>query len=163
MKRDAAYHEAGHGIVARLSRFHEIVGGIELADYGAGEGFISLSKRKLKAAGKQEDESTAKDKDVARDLALILTAGYIAEKVAAEQNKTLTPSLECAKPDHDMLRDVLSGAGLSKKFDHFESSVEEILRIRWDAVEALADFLFECGSVEYDTLDEKLCELIPNL
>ena len=50
-KMAAAHHEAGHAAIAKGSKFHEVVSGIDLADYGAGVIDVSLSKSKLNAAG----------------------------------------------------------------------------------------------------------------
>lgn len=160
LKREAAYHEAGHALMARLSKFHEVISGIDLADYGAGEVFISLSKRKLKSAGKPVDLHVATEPEVARDLALILVAGYVAEKLANSFDQSLVPSLECAKPDHKLLKQQLSNAGLSNKFDRFESDAEDILKSKWKVVNSLAERIFKYGAVDFERLNQMLNELV---
>ena len=79
IKREAAFHEAGHAVTAHRSRFHALVGPINLRQYGAGGIFVSLSKSKLQTAGKPTDASSQKDKEVAIDLAIILSAGLVAQ------------------------------------------------------------------------------------
>jgi hypothetical protein len=135
IERAAAYHEAAHAIVAHHSRFHALVGPINLASYGAGEIFISLSETKLKAAGKKTPPDAQKDTEVAQDLARVLTAGYIAEQIAAENDSKIIPNAECAKPDHDFLRQQLSAARLSLKFDRAEEGVREFLTSKWEVME----------------------------
>jgi ATP-dependent Zn protease len=150
-KREAAYHEAGHAVAADKSRFHALVGPINLANYGAGAIDISLSKSKLRAAGKRPVADSQRDQDVARDFAKILTAGLVAEQIASEKDKTLKPHPECAVPDHQLLKQNLNAAGLSKKFDRFEAESRRVLESNWNTVEKLARYLME---KEHATVDE---------
>lgn len=114
IKREAAFHEAGHAVAAHRSSFHNIVGPIDLGAYGSGEIYVSLSKAKLQAKGKTVDASSSRDKEVAIDLAVILAAGLIAERLAEENGLGVTANPECATPDHELLRQQLAYAGLSK-------------------------------------------------
>lgn len=143
IKKEAAYHEAAHALIAHRSTFHEFLGPINLADYGAGEAFVSLAKSKLKNAGKPASPNSQKDKNVTRDLAEILVAGYVAEQVAAEKDSSLKPNAKCAKPDHDLLQQQLAAAGLSKKYDRFQSQVKAKLEKEWPLLEMIAAFLLE--------------------
>lgn len=150
VKKEAAYHEAGHAVIAYKSKYHSIVSGLDIKNYGSGEMFIGLSKAKLNAAGKKPDESSATDRDVVKDLALVLTAGYVAEQLAAEKDNTLLPNRDCARDDHSYLVNALQDAGLSKKFDLAEGDVRLLLTADWPLVEKLADALFSKQSLDFD-------------
>jgi hypothetical protein len=152
IKREAAYHEAAHAILAHRSRFHALVGPISLEKYGAGEAFVSLSKSKLRAQGKPETLDVQRDPEVVRDLALVLVAGYVAEQIAAESDNALRPNIACAIPDHDLLRKQLSSAGLSEDFDQFEAQARITLKTEWALVERVAQHLFKSGGAEPETI-----------
>lgn len=143
IKREAAFHEAGHSVIAYSARFHFIAGGINLEDYGAGEVHVGLSKTKCVAEGLTPTPETARNADVAKDLGRILVAGLVAEQIAAERDATLTPNPSCSEPDHELLRQILGSAGLSRKFDQLEAQAREMLEANWPAVEALAAYLHE--------------------
>lgn len=142
IKREAAFHESGHAVAAFRSRFHRIVGPISLAEYGAGEVFISLSNSKLRAAGLPIDSSSQKIREVVEDLAVVLCAGLVAEQLAAKHDSSLKANPSCATPDHDLLRQQLSQAGLSKHFDLHEEAAKKILNDEWELVESLAAYLY---------------------
>jgi hypothetical protein len=143
IKKEAAYHEAAHALIAHRSTFHNFLGPINLAEYGAGEAFVSLSNSKLASAGKPISPDPAKDVDVIRDLAEVLVAGYVVEQIAAEKDSSLKPNAECAKPDHDLLQQQLAAAGLSKKYDRFQTQAKASLEKEWPLVEKLAAFLLK--------------------
>jgi len=109
---------------------------------------VGLSRNKCLAAGKAPDASAAKDKEVAVDLAVILSAGLVAERIAQKHECTIRPNEECAIPDHELMRQQLATAGLSKKFDQHEVSAERLLESDWPLLSALAEFLFERVAVE---------------
>ena len=142
IKREAAYHEAAHAVLANLSKYHAIIGNINLLNYGAGEIYISLSRSKCAAGGKPQDPSAQKDKEVARDFATVLCAGLVGEQIASERDSTLTPNPECAVPDHALVEQQLQIAGLSKKHDLYQSQAREVLEKHWDTVERLATYLW---------------------
>lgn len=143
IKREAAFHEAGHSVIAYSARFHRIVSAINLEDYGAGEVLVSLSQEKCVAEGLTPTQEIARNADVAKDLGLILVAGLVAEQIAAERDATLTPNPSCSAPDHELLRQILGNAGLSRKFDQLEAQARQILEANWPAVESLASYLYE--------------------
>ena len=148
VKLEAAYHEAGHAVAGYFSQFHRIVGSISLAEYGAGDIYVALSVSKLQAAGMQPDVSARRHPEVAKDLAIVLSAGLVAERLAARKNSSLKPNPDCAEPDHDFLRQELKDAGLSQKFDRHETAAERILTTNWSIVEGLAQYLFSKGGAE---------------
>jgi hypothetical protein len=148
IKREAGYHEACHAVLAERSRFHRLVGPVNLAAYGQGEIYISLSKQKLSAAGKTPTAAAAQDPEVARDLALILVAGYIGEQIAATFDNSIVPNLDCAVPDHELARQQLSAAGLSEDLANFEVEAHDLLKAEWSRVQVVADFLLQKISVE---------------
>jgi hypothetical protein len=150
IKREAAFHEAGHAVAAHRSSFHNIVGPIDLGAYGSGEIYVSLSKAKLQAKGKTVDASSSRDKEVAIDLAVILAAGLIAERLAEESGLGVTANPECATPDHELLRQQLACAGLSKKFDVHEEAAARLLKAEWSLVVALANHLYSTTLVMPD-------------
>jgi len=147
VKLEAAYHEAGHAVAAHYSRFHTIVGPINLQSYGAGEVFVGFNAPKCVAAGLPADARTALRPEVTRDLGVILVAGLAAERIAAKRNPALAPNERCANPDYDLLRQQLEAAGLSKKTDIVEGQAVAILTARWPLVEGLAEALFNAGEL----------------
>lgn len=148
IKREASFHEAAHAVLANLSKYHAIVGDINLQNYGAGEIFISLSKSKCAAGGKPQDASAQKDKDVAKDLAVVLCGGFAAEKIAAKIDASLNPNEQCATPDYQLAEQQLQMAGLSKKYDVYQAQANQILEANWKAVETLANYLFANTSAD---------------
>lgn len=150
IKREAAYHEAAHAVLAHFSKYHTIIGDINLLSYGAGELYMSLSKSKCAAGGKPQDASAQRDKDVARDFAIVLCAGLIGEKIASTLDSTLTPNPECAYPDHVMVMQQLQIAGLSKKYDFYQLQARELLEQHWIIVDRLAEHLFANHSARPD-------------
>ncbi|ELB2790462.1 hypothetical protein O4H51_05305 [Aeromonas hydrophila] len=142
IKREAAYHEAAHAVLASISKYHAIIGDINLLSYGAGEIYISLSRSKCATGGKPQDPSAQKDKEVARDFATVLCAGFVGEQIASERDSTLTPNPECAKKDHALIEQQLQIASLSKKYDLYQSQARELLEKHWDTVERVAMYLF---------------------
>jgi len=152
IKREAAFHEAGHAVTAHRSRFHAIVGPINLADYGSGQAYVSLSKRKLLAAGKSVSQAAAVDREVAIDLAVVLAAGLVAERIAAGREAGLTPAPACAAPDHKLAAQILTGAGLPFDIASHEESAGLLLEQEWGLVTALAEHLLR--HVSLDPLDD---------
>lgn len=153
IKKEAAFHEAGHAIMAYFSDYHGLISGIDLKAYGAGDVYISLLKSKCAAAGLPQTPETAKRPEVAKDIGRILVAGLVAEKIAAERDKSLVPNPDCAVPDHNLLRQQLENAGLSKKFDLLESETCTVLKENWAIVEKLADFLFTNVTTNKDQVE----------
>ena len=149
IKREAAFHEAGHAIAAYRSRFHNIGGSINLQDGGAGEVNVALSKRKLQANGKPVDRLAAQlDKEIIIELAVVLSAGLVAERLAQEHVVGIKANPSSALHDHDFMRQSLAIAGLSKRFDRHEDAAKQILASQWDLVCSLATYLFEKQSVD---------------
>ena len=141
IKKEAAYHEAAHAVTAYYSKFHYIVHEINLMNYGAGETFVSLSKSKCLKQGKQPTPETAKDKEVSKELAVILCSGYVGEQIASEHDASLTPSSSAAGPDYQIAMQNLKAAGLSHKLDFHHDNARRILEANWEIVEKLADHL----------------------
>lgn len=158
IKMEAAYHEAGHVVVAAKSKYHNVVDGINLASYGQGEVSISVDSAKCRAEGKDVDneERARKDKDIARESSIIFMAGYQAELQAAAANPNLTPNRSSANPDYTVAEAVLARAGLSKKTDRAEAAAADILRQNWGLVEKIANEAFLKSSLSFDELHKIL-------
>jgi hypothetical protein len=139
--------------MAHLSRYH-VMGPIDLESGGEGGLYVGLSRSKCIAAGKDVSAATAKDADVARDFAVILVGGMVAEQVAAEFNAAIEPSRDGAALDHAFLMQALAAAGLSKKFDRYEEQARTRLRENWRKVEALAHVLLRDGACPTETAKE---------
>ena len=165
IKREAAYHEAGHAVLAHLSKFHGLGGSINLGTYGAGIAPVCLSRSKLVNGGKNPDRTSRRDKEVAKDLAVILCAGLAAERIAAEMDPTLTSDEECAIPDHEFMRQELKAAGLARYFDRHEQIARELLIANWNQVSTVAERLFAATKLSLDELDGILAngnKILPN-
>jgi hypothetical protein len=104
---------------------------------------MSLSRSKCAAGGKPQDVSAQKDKEVARDLVVVLCTGLIGEQIAAEHGDALKPNPQCAEPDHALAEQQLQMAGLSKKYDFYELQARELLQKHWASVDRLANYLYE--------------------
>lgn len=87
IKREAAFHEAGHAVAAHRSKFHAI--------------------------------------DLAADLAVVLAAGLVSERLAAAWEPGLTPMPDRAVPDHELLRQQLAGAGLPQELKSYEETAAQ--------------------------------------
>lgn len=159
IKLEAAYHEAGHVVAAKCSKFHDVVGGIDLEAYGAGRSNISLSKSKLQSAGKIPNPGIEYEKEVVQDLAVVLTAGHAAEKIAKQKNEALRPDRKCADPDYNLLDDFLQKSGLSRKTDRAENLAYELLSQEWDKVEKIAALSFEKGGLSFTQLSDLMDEI----
>lgn len=139
--RSAAFHEAGHAVTAWNSKFHSISPcPVSVSDDGYGECFPILSKMKLVAGGKTPVLGVENDKDVVRDLALVLVAGRMAEQVLSEVDEEVRFDPTASNHDYGMLADKLRSAGLSQKTDLAEAEVVELLRRKWQVVTALANW-----------------------
>ncbi len=153
IKKEAAFHEAGHAVMAYLATYHGLVAGIDLKDYGAGEIYVGLLKSKCVSAGVPATAETAKRPEVAIDLGRVLVAGLVAELIAAERDESLSPNPICARPDHDLMRQQLMNAGLSKKFDRLEVVTRRTLEENWSAVDELAEFLLIHKSADISQIE----------
>lgn len=79
-----------------------------------------------------------------------MVAGYVAEQIAVEFDKEIKPNIACAAPDHDLLRQQLAAAGLSKHFDYYEEQARAMLKAEWPMVEKVAHYLYERGGSDVD-------------
>jgi len=104
VKLETAYHEAGHIVLAWFSKYHTIAGGIDLTKSSGQIPEIAVSKSKMSAAKKLPSKDTASnDYDVVREAAVIFTAGYQAELVAASINPSLAPDRGSADLDYEIV------------------------------------------------------------
>jgi GNAT superfamily N-acetyltransferase len=155
IKREAAFHEAGHAIAACRSAFHWLAAGaIRLEEYGAGEAQVSLSKSKLRQAGKVPSAVAMRDPEVAKDLAVILVAGLVAEQVAQSMGQDVTANSSCAAPDHALIKQSLENAGVELNIQAYENTARHMLQSEWPLLLSLADLLFDRRVVEnYEVLE----------
>lgn len=140
--------------MAYLSSYHLQAGPIQLEAYGPGEAYVGLIPSKLEAAGLEASNKITTKPEVARDLGKILVAGFIAEQIASESDKSLTPNPACAKPDHELTVQQLTGAGLSRKYDKLESEARAELEANWVVVKELAEWLFQKRTAEYTEIND---------
>jgi hypothetical protein len=160
IKREAAFHEAGHAVAVYRSRFYKVAGPINLEQYGAGSIDVGLNKNKLKSNGKPADKSAILDKEVNTDLAVILCAGLVAERIAERRIDGIKANPKCAKPDHEFLRIKLKEAGLSQKIDGYEKDAERLLEQEWNLVMALTNYLLEMTYIYPDELHNFIKEFL---
>lgn len=146
MSIEAAYHEAGHAVLARKSLHHEVVKEIRLGAYKSGCTSISLSRKKLTRAGKSPDELARLDPEVAVGFAVILCGGLVAEEIANQKGINISPSASSAAPDHAAARIELVDAGLADDLKPYEAIARELLNLHWVDVVALAQVLVKDGS-----------------
>jgi hypothetical protein len=70
------------------------------------------------------------------------------ERLAAERIVTLRANPACAEPDHTLLRNQLSKAGLSRHFDRHEETARNLLSLEWPLLNSLASYLYSKVTVE---------------
>ncbi|MCA1868492.1 hypothetical protein HW571_22715 [Agrobacterium genomosp. 3] len=144
VKLETAYHEAGHIVLAWFSKYHTIAGGIDLTKGSGQIPEIAVSKSKMSAAKKLPSKDTASnDNDVVREAAVIFTAGYQAELLAASINRSLAPDRGSADLDYQIVDAVLTNAGLQWDMRLAEAAADDLLRRHWVWVEKIAQRAFE--------------------
>lgn len=159
IRKEAAYHEAAHAVIAHYSKYHSLVKEINLMNFGAGEIFVSLSKSKCLRNNKPGDATARFDPDVAKELAVILCAGYRGEVIAAQKDSLVIPDESCSEPDYELAVQELKGAGLSRRYNFHQQTGTELLMLHWDHVEILANKLFESSKMDAVDIIELLDEL----
>lgn len=143
IKKEAAFHEAANAVAAYYSKFHSLVHEINLMNYGSGEIFVFLSRAKCLEQGKPATAQTAQDKEVSKELAVILCAGYVGEQIASEHDSSLVPSRNSSGSDYQLAVQNLKAAGLSHKYDLHHANARELLESKWQVVEALAEHFLQ--------------------
>ncbi|EKJ94770.1 hypothetical protein C241_15758 [Bradyrhizobium lupini HPC(L)] len=144
VKLEAAYHEAGHIVLAWFSKYHTIAGGIDLTKGSGQIPEIAVSKSKMSAAKKlPSKDSASNDYDVVREGAVIFAAGYQAELIAASINPSLVPDRGSADLDYQIVDAILAKAGLQWDTRVAEAAAEDLLRRHWVWVEKIAQQAFE--------------------
>lgn len=146
----AAYHEAGHAVVAVRSRYHSIIGNISADNYGAGAAYVTISKSKCRAAGKFPSEA---DPDIVRDFAVILKAGLAAEKMAAHMvDPSIIADALASKEDDALLLRQARKAGVDLALNDILAEAEKVLAQHWAEVRKLADLLVKRPVAAVDVL-----------
>lgn len=153
-KREAAFHEAGHLILGYRSNYHMPRGQVHVKDSGGGVAPISLSRERLRNAGKSD--ATDRDEQVSREAAKIFCGGLVAENIAALRDGTIKPDEWCSDIDHRMAMNTLVGAGLPTDLEPYRTAAKAELEQRWPQVRDLADFLYWKGSTDTADIEEFL-------
>lgn len=160
IKKVAAYHEAGHVILAQLSRFHSAVNDIDLGEYGQGSAQISLSRHKLQLANLAADASSQRLPMVAVDLAVVLCGGYAAEELASQREPGITPDVSCSGPDFSLAIQQLATAGAQQQdLVQYCALAKEVLNMNWHYLHGLAGRLFELGVMSAQDAYDYLTQL----
>jgi hypothetical protein len=145
----AAFHEAGHAVLAVASRFHNVVLPISIQD-AYGETFVSMSKTKVQASGRSPDVRAAQaDPEIATDAAIVFLAGLASERRHCQDKADASLS----RNDYTLAERVLGMANVRTPFAELEVEAakrvdqlwpvivefaEELHKRQWfDAVEAL--------------------------
>jgi hypothetical protein len=150
--RITAYHEAAHAVVAYLSQYHGLIGGLSLTSPETGDALIRLSRKKLLAAGKQVDNTALDDPEVRIDAAVIRLAGYAAEEHYASMHpdQDVEPNKSFSANDYAEARGLIGDAGVRR----LEPQVRALVSSEWAAIQALAAKLEAEGVLEaIDALD----------
>jgi hypothetical protein len=145
----AAFHEAGHCVLAHVSQFHGVAPGpITLGSYGSGAAHVMLRKSALALAGMPVEESSTAHPDVASDLAVVLVAGLAAERIAQSKYSWLAADVQSADPDYRKARADLARAGVATNLAIFEELATQKLARHWQAVERIAETLAQKNTIE---------------
>ena len=137
---EAAYHEAGHAVLAHLSDYHFVSGPVSVASFGGGLTDISPSKKRLKQAGK-DPASYDSDPEVAQEMAGILAAGLAAKHIAAAFHYDLSPNPTLSKPDHQLIAKITAAAGITSDITPYQYEAAGVLCVYWKVVATLANEL----------------------
>lgn len=144
IKKVAAYHEAGHVILAQMSRFHSVVKDMDLGQYGQGSAHISLSKHKLQLANLPADAASQRLPVVAVDLAVVLCAGYAAEELASQREPGIMPNVTCSGEDFKLAIEQLVASGAQQQdLVQYCALAKEVLSMNWHYLQGLANRLFQ--------------------
>lgn len=127
---------------------------MRLLSADTGDTLVSLSKRKLREAGKAGDASAQTDPQVSTEFALIQLVGYAAEvhlyRNAAGGSEGAAPDRSMSANDYNAAR----GAVGTENIPVIENAAREIVEIHWAAIDVLARRLLRDRSLDaVDALD----------
>jgi hypothetical protein len=146
-----AIHEAAHITLTVLSRFHELsFGWIRLALGARGEAPFVRSAPKLRVCGK-DSRTSRRDKEVAREAAVIYLAGLIAERRLCERYPDYAANLDETASTHDLagLQAELGAAGIdAAEIETLMSAAERAVAAHWDTITLLARTMLYSGGWE---------------
>ena len=93
----SAFHEAGHTVAAMFTRYHTVPWQVRAYQNGHGECQVGFSRRRCEAQGVKYDPSIP---TIASETALIMCAGYEAERIFAVENGA-TADAAASQGDYD--------------------------------------------------------------
>ncbi|MFZ6732438.1 hypothetical protein ACO0LG_10985 [Undibacterium sp. Ji42W] len=149
----AAYYQAGIAVVAHHSKYHRVIGDITLLNFGSGETFISLSRSKCIENGMPPHEESKNDPDVSKDLAIILSAGTVAEHIGSESDANIKPSKNASGSEYMKAVEKIKNTEHSQKYDFHHANARLELEKHWDSVERLAQLLFKNTTATSEDID----------
>ena len=157
----AAYHEAGHVVLAVASKYYSLKCGahefVAIGAYGSGDVAIRLNSEKCR---RNQKEPIDTDPDIAREAAVIMVGGYVAEQIlfeAKERDMQFTPSEECSRPDLNMARDALGEAGIVDiNWEEYKGIARLQLDRYWENVRSLAERLLSEPNQRLESYDAEV-------
>ena len=101
------------------------------------------ASRKLMAPG----SNPLADEDVAKEYIIILLAGFATEKLLQMKGDNVVPNRECAEPDYNQARTVLSRMNQGEpQLDAYETVALEKVKECWSEIELVACLIFDHGN-----------------
>jgi len=153
MKELTAIHEAAHSVLAYLSSYHFLTGEIKLTSDSTGVTFVTLSKKKLLATGKEVTPSIASELEVIEDAATIFYAGLEAERIFCIKN-SLTLDESHSKNDYNYIENLFknSNHSLEERKDLIIEFCRTSVLQNWEAIKEIADILIKSENNSIDSV-----------
>jgi hypothetical protein len=151
LDKSAAYHEAGHAVIAVASRFHCVYRDISVRT-AYREAPFSVSKRKLIAAGKSRElAQMLADPEIAAESAMVFLGGGAAAEKYCGKNcgaKRAATTDALAKNDYEMTKTVLKDANIKTPLAALAPQAAEKVAELWPVITAFAEELFERKTID---------------
>jgi len=154
-RRQTAYHEAAHAVLAYHSRFFRQSGRIRLGPKG-GEIRISVDRRKFDAFQTARSESEDPLPAIAEDRAVILCGGVVGAEIARRAELIPSHDTKGAVRDHAIAVQELEAAGLPVDLVPYYVRARKLLEREWWAIEKVAAFLSTTDDAEAEVVREMI-------
>jgi len=171
-----AHHEAAHAVLTHISKFHSLIGAmqvshpilneggdeifpaIRLASEHIGDTRVLLSKKKLARAGKPTGLEVLTDPDYVEDASVIYLAGFAAElyycKLNAQLPKNYILNRTYSDNDYNAVKELISKAGLPKdKMSFYETQASAAVARNWRHIQEFAGIILNSNGNTVDAVD----------
>lgn len=144
-------HEAAHAVLSYLSSYHFLTADIKLTSNSTGVTYVTLSRKKILAEGKEYTANIVFDPDVIEDAAIIFYAGLEAEKIYCEEISIEVDESHSLN-DYNYVDELIENS--SKDFEVDKDSLIAFSRIavlaNWEPIKIISNLLMQS---ENNTID----------